>query len=366
MHPHHQARGTPPPRRPRLFAGGRTYISDWEETEIMAKPKAYLGLTLDPKFFTSLSEVFDVKQWTGGGAAPKDVLLKEMADCEAFVGGFGWTAEMMDACPKLRIIASIGVGYDQHDIEAATKRGILVTNTPDVLTDTTADTAFALLMAAARRVTEADRYMREGKWTKPNPLFGFFFGQDVHHATLGIVGLGRIGAAVAKRGHLGFDMKVLYYDVVRRPELEEKYGYKFVDFDTLLAESDFVSLHMPLTKETYHMFGAAQFAKMKRTAIFVNASRGSTVDEKALINALKEGQIAGAGIDVYEKEPTDVDNELFKLPNTALMPHLGSATQATREAMVFMAVNNAKAYCSGQPPISPVNPEVLKNPRKID
>lgn len=268
----------------------------------------------------------------------------------------------MDKGPRLRVIASIGVGYDHIDIAAATERGIIVTNTPGVLTETTADLAFALIMASARRLGEAERFVRAGNW-KMRGGPASFLGYDVHHATLGIVGLGRIGAAVAHRG-LGFHMRVLYYDTVRREDLEKQYGYQFVDMDTLLRESDFVSLHSPLTPETKKMMGAAQFAKMKPTAFLINASRGQVVDEKALIKALQEGQIAGAGLDVFEEEPTNANNPLLKMENVVALTHIGSATDACREAMANLAVDNLLAVLSGQPPVTPVNPEVLPRARK--
>lgn len=322
----------------------------------MSKPKVYVGRKVHESLLARLAEACEVRAWTEEGRVPEDVLRAEIKDVEAFLGIARWTGELMDLAPRLRIIANVAVGYDNVDVVAATERGIIVTNTPGVLTDTTADLAFALLMAAARRLGECERYVRAGRWDSVGG--SQHFGRDVHHATLGIVGLGRIGQAVAKRGAQGFDMKVLYYDTVRREDLEQAYGYRFVDMDTLLRESDFVSLHVNLGPDTYHMINAEALAKMKPTAILVNAGRGPLVDEEALVEALRERRIFGAGLDVFEKEPT-TDNPLFHLENVVLTPHVGSATQATREAMADLAGDNVLNVLSGKPPITPVNPEVL-------
>jgi glyoxylate reductase len=304
-----------------------------------------------------LAEVCEVRAWLAEGRCPDDVLEKEIADIEGFLGNARWTADLMDKAPRLRIIANISVGYDNTDVDAATQRGIVVTNTPGVLSDTTADTTFALILAVARRIVEADRFVRAGKWTTLGGPASFF-GRDVHHATLGIIGLGRIGAEVAHRAR-GFYMRVIYYDSVRREDLERQYGYQFVDKDTLLREADFVTLHTVLSPETHHMIGAAELAKMKPTAFLINAGRGQLVDERALVAALREGRIAGAGLDVFEKEPTDPDNPLFQMDNVVVLPHIGSATQATREAMADLAFDNVIAFLQGKPPLTPVNPEVL-------
>jgi len=320
--------------------------------------KVYATMKPAPGLLERLQSACEVSYWEGEGPTPHEVLLRDAAEAEATVGHYHWTADLMDKLPKLRLIANVGVGVDHVDVPAATARGIIVTNTPDVLTDTTADLAFALLMSVARRVTEADRFIRAGRWV-PGGANATFLGRDVHHGTLGIVGLGRIGSAVAERGALGFKMKVLYYDVVRREDLEQRFGYRFVDLDTLLAESDFVSLHMPSLPSTYHMIGAAELAKMKPTAILINAGRGALVDEKALIAALKEGRIAGAGLDVFEQEPANPDNPLFKMENVVATPHIGSATAATRYAMAQLAVENVVSFALGKGPLTPFNPEVL-------
>ena len=267
---------------------------------------------------------------------------------------------MMDQASRLRLVALTAVGFDMVDVAAATARGILVTNTPDVLTETVADLTFALILAAARRVCETERWMLAGQW---KTLGVTAMGRDVHHATLGIVGMGRIGVAVAERAR-GFQMPVLYFDFVRREELERQFGYRYVNLETLLKESDFVTLHVPLLPETTGMIGAAQLAMMKPTAYLINAARGPVVDERALIAALQAGQIAGAGLDVYETEPIDASNPLLAMENVVKLPHVGSATGATRQAMVNLATDNLLAVLQGKPPLTPVNSEVLSRLKK--
>jgi len=265
--------------------------------------------------------------------------------------------EVMDANPKLKIISNYAVGYNNIDVEEATRRGIMVTNTPGVLTDTTADLTWAILMCVARRIVEADRFTRQGKFKQWSPML--FLGSDVHHSTLGIVGFGRIGRAVARRAR-GFEMKVLYTDVRRAPEkVEEELEAKFVFLDELLSSSDFVSLHAPLLPTTYHLIGEKELRRMKRTAFLINAARGPLVDEKALVRALKEGWIAGAALDVYENEP-ELTPGLAELDNVVLVPHIGSASTATREKMATMAATNLLAGLKGEVPPNLVNREVLK------
>jgi glyoxylate reductase len=260
---------------------------------------------------------------------------------------------MLGEASRLRLIALTAVGFDMVDVAAATARGVLVTNTPEVLTETVADLTFALLLAAARRVCETERWMRTGQW---QTLGVTPMGRDVHHATLGIVGLGRIGAAVAERAR-GFRMSVLYFDFVRREDLEREFGYRFVPLDTLLRESDFVTLHVPLLPQTSGMIGTAQLAVMKPTAYLINAARGPVVDERALIAALQAGRIAGAGLDVYENEPLHSSSPLLAMENVITLPHVGSATEATRQAMVDLATDNVLAVLQGKPPLTPVNPD---------
>ncbi|MCK4222564.1 MAG: D-glycerate dehydrogenase, partial [Dehalococcoidia bacterium] len=258
---------------------------------------------------------------------------------------------------KLKIVANYGVGYNNIDVDCATEKGIMVTNTPDVLTETTADLTWVLLMAIARRIAEADRFTRAGKFSKFDPYL--LLGSDVYGKTLGVVGLGRIGQAVARRA-LGFDMKVLYYDVQpAAQEIETRYKAKYVDLDTLLKQSDFVTLHVPLIDATHHLMDKDRLSLMKRTAFLINASRGAVVDEQALVKVLKEGGIAGAGLDVYEKEP-QLSPGLTELDNVVLIPHLGSATLQTREAMAELAAENVVAGLAGEKPPNLVNRDVLK------
>jgi lactate dehydrogenase-like 2-hydroxyacid dehydrogenase len=266
-------------------------------------------------------------------------------------------AEFLAACPQLRVVANVAVGYDNIDVAAATRAGVAVTNTPGVLTEATADLAFALLLATARRVPEGDAFLREGRYTHWR-VQQEQMGVDVHGATLGLFGLGQIGRAVARRAR-GFDMTVLYHDVQRLPAEDERdLGVAYVEFDELLARSDFVSVHAPLLDATRHRFGAAAFAAMKPTAMLVNTARGPIVDEAALAAALREGVIAGAGLDVYEREP-EVDAQLLELRDrVVLLPHLGSATGTTRREMCRMAARNVRDALSGRRPENLVNTEV--------
>ncbi len=266
--------------------------------------------------------------------------------------------EVLDAAgPELKIVANYAVGYNNIDVPACTRRGILVSNTPGVLTDTTADLAMALLLAVARKIVPADSYARAGKYQGWAPLL--FLGTDVHHKTLGIMGFGRIGFALAKRA-AGFDMNVLYHDSMRaNPELEEKVGAKFVDKSTLLARSDFISLHVPLSPETYHFIGGRELAAMKSSAYLINTSRGEVLDEKALVRALQLGQIAGAGLDVFEFEPA-IEKELTSMDNVIVLPHIASASTETRTKMGLVAAENlVSVLIESQRPPNCINPEVF-------
>jgi glyoxylate reductase len=266
-------------------------------------------------------------------------------------------AEVMDAAgPNLKVISNYAVGYDNIDVDEATRRGIAVTNTPGVLTETTADLTWAILMAVARRIVEADNFLRTGQWRGWAP--SLMLGHDVYGKTLGIVGLGRIGRAVAKRAR-GFDMKVLYYDVKRDEQAEREVGVIYTSLESLLKESDFVSIHAPLTEKTRHLIGEKELRLMKPTAFLVNAARGPLVDEAALIRALKEKWIAGAALDVFEKEPY-VPPELIQMKNVVLVPHIGSASVETRSKMAMMAVENLLAVLEGKIPPNLVNPEVVQ------
>jgi glyoxylate reductase len=265
-------------------------------------------------------------------------------------------AEVLDAAPNLKIAANMAVGYNNIDVIEATRRGVAVTNTPGVLTDTTADFAWALLMASARRVAEGDRFTRAEKFNGWGPLM--MIGQDVHGKTLGIIGFGRIGRALAKRA-TGFDMRVLYYDrFPADPASEQALHATLVSVDKLLEESDYVSVHTDYNPETHHLIGAPELAKMKRTAYLINTSRGACVDEAALVDALRSGQIAGAGLDVFEREP-HIHPGLLELESVVLAPHIASASLDTRNAMGLMAAENIIAALNGEVPPNIVNPEVL-------
>ncbi len=261
---------------------------------------------------------------------------------------------MIDALDGVEIIANVAVGFDNIDLAAATRKGILVTNTPDVLTETTADFAFALLLAAARRVVEAHQFVHSGQWRKWS--IDLLVGHDVHHRTLGIFGMGRIGQAMARRAR-GFSMRILYHDAVHAPEpIEHELQLEFVSKEQLLRESDFISLHVPLLDSTRHMIGTAELEKMKKSAILVNTSRGPVVDEAALAKALDGAWIAGAGLDVFEREP-QVHPDLLKLENVVLAPHIASASIDTRREMSMLAARNVVAALEGQRPATLLNPE---------
>ena len=322
------------------------------------KPKVYVNRLIPEEALKKLAQTCEYRIWEGELAVPRDVLLKEVPGIDALLSLLTdkIDAPIMDAAPRLRVISNMAVGFDNIDVREATRRKIVICNTPGVLTETTADFAFALLLAAARRVAEGERNVKEGKWKTWGPMT--LLGHDVHHATLGIIGLGRIGAEVAKRAK-GFDMKILYYDSVRRPELEETLGVEFRDLETLLGESDFVTVHAPLLPETYHLIGEEQFKIMKKTAIVVNTARGPILDPKALYNALRNHQIAYAALDVTEPEPIPPGDPLLTLNNILIVPHIASASVATRTKMALMAVDNLLAALKGERPTHIVNPEVL-------
>ncbi|MGC8842726.1 MAG: 2-hydroxyacid dehydrogenase, partial [bacterium] len=249
------------------------------------------------------------------------------------------------------------VGYDNIDVKEATRRKIMVTNTPGVLTETTADLTFALILATARRLVEADKFTRSGKWKSWGPML--FLGRDVYGATLGIIGMGRIGQAVARRAK-GFNMKIIYYSRRRNEEAEKELGAEYRELHSLLKEADIITIHTPLTEETYHLIGEKELSLMKPSAILINTARGAVVDQRALFKALKEKRIFGAGLDVYEKEPIDADDPLLELDNVVVLPHIGSATVETRGRMARMAAENLLAGLRGEIPQNLVNPEVLQ------
>lgn len=298
-----------------------------------------------------------VETWQGDTPPPREELLARVAESQALLCLLSdrVDAELLDAGKHLKVVSTYAVGVDNIDVAAATERGICVCNTPDALTNATADLAWALLMAAARRIPESDRYVREGRWVSWGPRL--LLGQPVAGRTLGIVGMGRIGEATARRAR-GFDMAILYTGRRRHPDAEAALGARFADLDTLLAESDFVSLHTPLTDETRGLIGPEQLARMKPTAVLVNTARGPVVDQAALTEALRERRIFAAGLDVFAAEPIPKDNPLLNLPNVVVAPHIGSADVPTRDEMARMAAQAILDVMAGQRPTHLVNPDV--------
>jgi D-3-phosphoglycerate dehydrogenase len=318
------------------------------------KPSVLVTKRIFPEALEYLRQHAEVEYHDSQESYPPDELLKRLNAKDGVVSQLTdkFTAGVMQALPQLRVIANVAVGFDNIDIQAATERNIIVTNTPGVLTETTADFAFALLMAAARRVAEGDRFLRAGRWREWS--VDLLCGHDIYGRTLGLLGMGRIGQAVARRAR-GFQMRVLYHDAVRQDAQSERdLGVEFVPFETLLRESDFVSLHVPLLPETKRLIGAGALAQMKKTAILINTSRGPVVDEAALAEALANGTIAAAGLDVFEREPA-VEPKLLQLENAVLAPHIASASIETRKKMCQMAVENAVAALQGRPPANVVN-----------
>ena len=326
----------------------------------MPKLKIYVTRELPERGLKTIKKHFDTEVWPEYAPPPKKVIIEKAKNVDALATLLSdkIDAEVFDTAPKLKIVSQLAVGFDNIDVKEATKRGIYVTNTPEVLTDTTADFAWALLMAVARRVVEADKYVRRGQW-KVSWHPDMMTGRDIHGATMGIVGAGRIGYALAKRA-TGFDMRILFYDVIPRPEMEKDFDARKVELDQLLKESDFVSIHVPLIKETHHLMNEQKLRLMKKTAYLINNSRGPVVDEKALYKALKEGWIAGAGLDVFEQEPTPADNPLLVFDNVVVAPHISSASLETRSKMAEMVAENLVAFFEGKKPPNLVNQDVLK------
>ncbi|WP_110634238.1 2-hydroxyacid dehydrogenase [Salinicola salarius] len=311
---------------------------------------------LNDQQLDQLRERFHVDYFGKLESADDPAFREALGQAHGLIGaGVNMTSELLDAAPNLEAIASISVGVDNYPVEELTRRGILLCNTPDVLTETTADTGFSLIMASARRVVELAEYVKRGDWK--SSIGPEQFGSDVHGKTLGMVGFGRIGQAVARRGALGFGMKILYSNASPKPDLEAELGARRCELDELLQQSDFVCAIVPLTPETRQLIGAREFELMKESAIFINISRGQVVDEQAMIQALESGQIRGAGLDVFEQEPLQADSPLPKMPNVVALPHIGSATHETRTAMAQRAVDNIMLALDGKRPISPFNEE---------
>lgn len=322
--------------------------------------RVYLTRRLPEDAVRRLEAAVDLEVWPGDLPPPAEELARGLAEADGLLCLLTDAVDgaLMDAAPRLRVISVCAVGYNNVDVAAATGRGILVTNTPGVLTETTADLTFALILAVARRVVEGDRFTRSGAWRSWDPLL--LLGRDVYGTCLGLVGLGRIGQAVARRAR-GFGMEIIYTATRRHPEAEAELGLVPAALDELLARADFVSLHVPLTAATRGLIGRAELARLKPTSFLINTARGEVVDEEALYAALAGGRLAGAGLDVYHHEPVDPGHPLLSLPNVVALPHLGSATWSTRTRMAGLAVENLLAALSGQRPPHPVNPAVLRD-----
>ncbi|HEV3386823.1 MAG TPA: D-glycerate dehydrogenase [Gemmata sp.] len=330
----------------------------------MAKPKVFIARRIPDEGLNAIAAACEVDVWPERLPPPAVELRKRIEGCDGLVSLLTdrIDAALLETAPRLKVVSNFAVGYNNVDVPACTARGICVGNTPGVLTDATADIAVTLLLAAARRLGESATDAKEGRWITWEPLG--WLGQDLGGRTLGIVGMGRIGFAAAKRLHHGWGMKVLYTARSDKPEADKELGATRVDFDTLLAESDYVSLHADLNPTTKGLFGQEQFRKMKRTAVFVNTSRGPLVDQVALAAALRNGTIFAAGLDVTDPEPLPPEHELFKLPNCVIAPHIASATVATRGAMARLCANNLLAGVKGEALPHWVNPEVAANRRK--
>ena len=327
----------------------------------MSKPKVLITRNFFSEAIDLIKTVAKVEVYPSEeDPIPRETLLDKVQDIDGLLPMLTdrIDEELFDRSRNLKVVSNYAVGYNNIDVDEATKRNIMITNTPDVLTDTTADCAFLLLMAISRRLVEVDNYVRDGKWVKawgPKMLLG----SDITGKTLGIIGLGRIGKAMIPRAQ-GFKMKVLYHDTSKDIKKEKELKIEYRSLDNILAESDYISLHVPLTDGTHQMINESRLKKMKKTAFLINTSRGPVIDEAALIKALKEKWIAGAGLDVHDKEPIQLDNPLLKLDNVILTPHIGSATIETRLAMAMKAATNLTKALKGEKPPDIVNPEIYR------
>ena len=329
-----------------------------------AKPRVFVSRVLPEAGLKLIREACDADIWPEPLPPSPDVLASKLADIDGLVSLLTDKLDgpVLDRAPRLKVISNFAVGFNNIDIRACTERGIAVGNTPGVLTDATADMAFCLLIAAARRVVEGHAYSMLGEWKTWEPLG--HLGQDLAGRTIGIVGMGRIGYAMAKRCRGGWDMNVLYHDVYPNAQAESALGARRVDLDTLLRESDFISLHTDLNESTRHLINATSLKTMKRSAVLINTARGPLVDQAALVDALKNGTIFAAGLDVTDPEPPDANDPLLKLPNVIVAPHIASATVETRNQMAEMCARNLIAGVTGQPLRAWVNPEVADKRRK--
>ena len=327
----------------------------------MSRPKILVARAVFPEVIARLEQHFDVAANQNDEIWSRAQLSERLRDKDGVftTGGERIDAPLLAACPRLKICANMAVGYNNFDLDAMTAAGVLATNAPDVLTETTADFGFALLMATARRITESEHYLRAGKWTQWS--YDMFAGYDIHGATLGILGMGRIGQGIARRGAHGFGMKVIYHNRSQlAPSLEAACKARYVSKEELLKTADHVVLVLPYSAASHHTIGAAELALMKPTATLVNIARGGIVDDAALAVALKERRIAAAGLDVFEGEPK-LNPDLLTVPNVVLTPHIASATLPTRLAMANLAADNLIAFFQNKKPLTPLNPSVLVN-----
>ena len=323
----------------------------------MSKPRILLARAVFPEVIEKLRQVAEVQTNPEDEVWSPTQLIEHLQGKQGVftTGGDRIDAAVLKACPELRICANMAVGYNNFDIAAMTAAGVVATNTPDVLTETTADLGFALIMATARRLAESEHYLRAGRWTRWS--YDMFAGSDIHGSTLGILGMGRIGQAIARRGAYGFGMRVIYHNRSRlSPDLEAQYRAEYVSKAQLLAQADHLILVLPYSSESHHAIGAAELAQMKPTATLVNIARGGIVDDAALAQALKNRTIAAAGLDVFEGEPS-VHPGLLEVPNVVLTPHIGSASIPSRKAMAHLAADNLVAFFTGKPLLTPLNPD---------
>lgn len=319
----------------------------------MAKPKVYIAKEVSKEVEDYIGEFCDYEKWESDKRITREELLDKLSDKEGvFLSGIKIDEELLQKASKLRVVSDVSVGYDNFDLKIMKEKNIIGTNTPYVLDNTVADLIFGLILSTARRISELDKYVKNGMWKAEDDKN--LFGVNVHNTTLGIIGMGRIGEAVAKRGKFGFDMDVIYYNRNRKPEVEERLGVKYCDFQSLLQKSDFILVMTPLTKNTYHLIDFDEFNMMKETTVFINASRGEIVNEQALIEALENKKIFGAGLDVYEKGIVDSNNSLLKMPNVVTLPHIGSAVEKTRNDMAMLAAKNLVEALLGETPVNMV------------
>lgn len=329
----------------------------------MPKPKVFVTRRIPQSGLEKVLSACDAEVWPEDLPPPPDVLRAKVRDCQGLLSLLTDRIDgpFLDAAPQLKVVSNFAVGYNNIDVPAATQRGVCVGNTPDVLTEATADMAFALLISAARRIVESNRYALSGAWKTWEPLG--HIGQDLWRRTLGVVGMGRIGYSLARRCHLGWQMQVMYHDVRENPRADQELRARRVTLDELLAQSDFVSLHADLNDSTRGLFNSATFAKMKPTSVFINTARGGLVVEADLVQALQRGTIFSAGLDVTDPEPPTIDNPLLHCPNCIVAPHIASATVSSRDGMAMIAADNLLAGLSGQPLRCWVNPDVAPRRR---